>query len=53
MFVVQCRSTVISAFELVSFNTITTLHIPSAVHTETGHHHFRYIFQPYFMIQIQ
>jgi len=31
MFVVQCRSTVINTFELVSFHTITTLHIPTAV----------------------
>jgi len=53
MFVVQCRSTVISTFELVSFHTLTTLQIPTAVHPETGNHNFLYIFQPYFMIQIQ
>ena len=53
MFVVQCRSTVVSTFELVSFHTLTTLHSPTVVHPETRHHHFLYILQPYFMIQIQ
>jgi len=41
----------VSTFELVIFSLC--YYTTSAVRTEIGHHHFWYIFQPYFMIQIQ